>query len=175
MENLKDITPEIVARFNAKLDKALGNGCWLWTGAKTPAGYGKMQYRRRGEFIYAHRLSLLLDGKQPFDSAMALHSCDNPSCVNPAHLRWGTQKENLRQAIQSGRAPHTGRVAGVKNGNAVLTDEIVAQIRNSSESNRILANRFGVGLSTISGVRVGRSWKHIHINEATAFTLSEGE
>ncbi|PTQ64481.1 HNH endonuclease [Sphingomonas sp. PP-CE-3G-477] len=70
--------------------------CWLWNAAKAPRGYGL--FCTKGERILAHRYSLFLaTGELPADK-MALHSCDNPRCVNPKHLRWGTQFDNMQDA-----------------------------------------------------------------------------
>lgn len=74
-------------------DATLGH-CWDWTGARYASGYGKVYSRAAGR--YAHRLSLLLATGRPLTPGMyVLHSCDRPCCVNPAHLREGTPRENL--------------------------------------------------------------------------------
>jgi hypothetical protein len=37
------------------------------------------------------------------DGLHVLHHCDNPPCVNPAHLRLGTPKDNAEDATKRGR------------------------------------------------------------------------
>jgi len=148
----------IQERFWAKVHQTRPGQCWLWSGAKTPAGYGKMAVNRVTR--YAHHLVLEIDGRARPTDAIALHSCDNPGCVNPAHLTWGSQKENMRQAISRGRSPHTGRVAGEKNGNAVLTEEQVAEIRKAVGTHSAVAGRFGVSRSLVQQIRAGTAWRH---------------
>lgn len=134
-------------------------GCILWTGARTPAGYGKMTYLK--QFIYAHHVALLLDDRPRPDGAIALHSCNNPSCVNARHLSWGTQADNMRQAIREGRAPHRGRVAGEKNGNAKLTAHQVEAIRSSDKRLVEIAQEYSISVSLASAIRMRKAWAHI--------------
>lgn len=77
------------------------NGCLEWTGRKTAKGYGQVVVARRD--VRAHRFAYaLVNGPVPA-GMMVLHSCDNPSCVNPDHLRVGTAKDNWRNAIERNR------------------------------------------------------------------------
>jgi hypothetical protein len=69
------------------------SGCWIWLGAVTKSGYGII--RIDGKTKLATHLSLELNGFPRSGSDFALHSCDTPSCVNPDHLRWGSQQENM--------------------------------------------------------------------------------
>jgi hypothetical protein len=78
-----------------------GDGCWLWTGAFS-GDYGQFVYK--GTSRRATHVALLLDERPiPFDGAFARHKCDNRACVNPAHLEWGTQQQNVQDAIARGR------------------------------------------------------------------------
>ena len=67
-------------RFWAKVKMA--DGCWLWTGMKTAAGYG--QLRLHYNKVYAHRFVLSLVGRSVRDDQIVCHHCDTPACVNPA-------------------------------------------------------------------------------------------
>lgn len=68
-------------------------GCWLWTGTTTKAGYG--QVRRNGKAIYAHRAVYeALVGPIP-EGLQIDHLCRVRNCVNPLHLEPVTQRENL--------------------------------------------------------------------------------
>lgn len=53
--------------------------------------------------LLAHRVSYELHHGPIPQGALILHSCDNPGCVNPAHLRAGTQSENILEAFAKGR------------------------------------------------------------------------
>lgn len=73
-----------------------------------------------------------------------------------SNLRWASDAENYAD-----RWRHGTETAGIKNGNAELTDELVTEIRISSESVGRIARRLGLDRSTIYAARVGRSWKHV--------------
>lgn len=142
---------------------AKSDGCWLWTGARAPNGYGRFQIGGKGgPYLGAHRFSYeLAHGPIP-KGMVVMHSCDTPSCVNPAHLSARTPKDNSRDMISKGRK-RTVVPIGVENGMAVLNPEMVREIRaNSEESHAALARRLGVSPSTVRGVRSGRTWSHIN-------------
>jgi hypothetical protein len=88
------------APFCGHIDTTAGpQSCWPWTGYRDKDGYGTYTKGRR-----AHRLACAAEhGPPPFAGARALHSCDNPPCCNPAHLKWGTQKQNVADCIARGR------------------------------------------------------------------------
>lgn len=77
-------------RFWSKVNKT--DGCWLWTGSTISTDYGalKMDGMRR----YAHRASYELSVGPIPDGFLIDHKCGTPRCVNPAHLRLATPKQN---------------------------------------------------------------------------------
>jgi hypothetical protein len=96
-------------RFFAKTEKS--GDCLVWTGSADASGYGEI--RIGGKLYQATHIALELDGRaKPFDGAIALHSCDNPPCVDASHLRWGTQKDNVNDAISRGRMNTSGLCLG---------------------------------------------------------------
>lgn len=98
-------------RFHAKVE-IQPSGCWHWTGARNVQGYGFIADRTgEGRKRRATHISLELDGRpKPDGKPYALHSCDNPQCVNPAHLRWGTAKDNAADMIARGKLNTRGLV-----------------------------------------------------------------
>jgi hypothetical protein len=81
-------------------------GCLVWIGDTYPDGYPRISFHCK-----TRRLTrLVLEAKlnRPMLPGMyALHSCDRPRCVNPSHLREGTQSENIREAFTKGRKTPT--------------------------------------------------------------------
>jgi hypothetical protein len=78
------------------------NPCWEWLGTRNVrSGYGRFWDGRADS--YAHRKSyFLFYGEEPGELDV-LHSCDNPGCVNPAHLRLGTDLDNAQDKRERGR------------------------------------------------------------------------
>lgn len=148
------------ARFEAIAGERPTTGCWVWGGTKKTGGYGVMSHR--GKHHSAHRLAYLIyKGVDPRDQHVC-HTCDNPSCVNPAHLWLGTHQDNMadRKAKGRGRTPQ-----GVEHWKAKLTEAQVKAIRAEGarglKSFTALAHEFGVSRTTISNIIRRKMWDHI--------------
>lgn len=87
-------------RFWKYVDKS--GDCWIWTGARYPAGYGAFGPKGTGA-MGAHRYSWMLAHGEIPDGLSVLHKCDVRCCVNPAHLFLGTQKDNIADMVAKGR------------------------------------------------------------------------
>ena len=92
------IITDLNKRFWAKVNKS--GGCWIWT-AQNVNGYGRIRINKK--LILAHRFVWeMVNGLIPKDLDV-LHSCDNPSCVNPKHLWVGTHQDNMDDRDKKGR------------------------------------------------------------------------
>lgn len=90
-------------KFWPKVAKRGPEDCWLWSAATT-SGYGKLRLPGRGgRTLGAHVISLMLHTGEEAQGRYALHSCDVKLCVNPKHLRWGTQADNIQDAVKRGQ------------------------------------------------------------------------
>lgn len=74
------------------------NGCWVWQRGKFRS-FGHGIYRGRSAHRYAYEQAF---GPIP-KGMLVCHSCDNPPCVNPAHLWLGTNLDNMRDMVAKGR------------------------------------------------------------------------
>lgn len=137
------MTDDLQRKFEANVERGDADECWPWSGSTQSSGYP--QLRHDGTMRLAHRVALELDGRPPGDD-YALHTCDNPVCVNPAHLYVGDAADNLADARERGRWDSGETPSGEDNPNAKLTDEQVAEMRRDYEdaSQRELAEKYGV-------------------------------
>jgi hypothetical protein len=83
----------IFTRFWEKVDRRGLDECWEWIGAISTSGYGHIFWE--GKIIDAHRVSYVLAYGEIPENMMILHNCNNKLCVNPNHLRTGTQSDNM--------------------------------------------------------------------------------
>lgn len=145
-------------RFFAKVRSAIGAGCWEWPGSRTPLGYGLIW--SSGRTLLAHRVSWELHNNEIIPEGMiVLHSCDNPACVNPAHLSIGRMADNSEDMKAKGR-----QARGAKIPTAVLDETAVRAIRSlrvGGIPTRNLAAMFGVSQTTVCQVLSGKTWKHV--------------
>lgn len=186
------------ARFWAKVDRS--GECWVWTGYRDAGGYGR--FRFKGAPKRAHRvLWLLTNGAIP-DGLHVLHSCDNPPCVNPAHLRLGTNNDNRADMVSKGRQAcgdrhmsrtrpecvargerhpsrtHPEKLArGEAVGGAKLTADDVREIRRraAAETQLAIGRAFGISRSNVSDIIHRVTWAHVVDAELEeAARLAEG-
>lgn len=133
------------------LAKEDDNGCWIWQGSCKVRDYGSFSVDGKHEL--AHRVSyLLFKGVIP-EGMSVRHTCDVPLCINPTHLEIGTHKDNMLDRSIRGR-----------HGMAKLTVEEVTVIKHDLAleiSCSQLAEAYGVGRTTISDIKHGRTWVHV--------------
>jgi len=184
---IADIADKDKERFWKTVEVSESSACWVWKGRKTPSNYGL--FGVNGRDYRANRIALLLSTGELDEELFAIHSCDNPPCCNPAHIRAGTHMDNMRDKCARSRCPsgashhfhlHPERVArgkrsgkytkpektprGESHGCSKLTELQVIEIRQRSdagEKGRYLAGCFNVTEGTISEVVLRKTWTHI--------------
>lgn len=87
-------------------------GDGVFTEEKCVEAPGHGSYHRRGSIRVAgdkvypvsqHRMAYELYYGPILDGLVVRHTCDNPPCVNPLHLKVGTYADNTRDAMERGR------------------------------------------------------------------------
>lgn len=148
----------MIERFWAKVDRSAGKqSCWPWIAGRLPSGYG--QFNLRGRTELAHRVAWALTWFEVPDGLCVMHRCDNPPCVNPAHLRLGSSLDNNLDAKRKQRNARGERIRGSK-----LTPDDVLHIRIWSKAGHRqtdIAVAYGVSQQAISYIERGLTWKHI--------------
>lgn len=138
-----------VRRFMEKV-KLAENGCWEWTGSVNWAGYGHFDFH---SIRSAHRFSYYIFKGELSEGMEVCHSCDNPKCVNPAHLWLGTRSENIRDAAIKGRT-NTVRLSPAD----VRT---IRELHDSGAPTDDIAQRYGMSKDTVQDIVSRRTWDHI--------------
>jgi hypothetical protein len=144
-----------------RIELGAPSGCWLWSGAQIPEGYGSVQVG--GNVRLAHRLAYeCANGQGTASGLYVRHKCDTPACINPAHLIVGTPAENSHDAVSRGRMAKGELVGGSR-----LTESDVRAIRaayvpHSKEASQYaLARRYGVEQTTIRRLLLRKTWRHV--------------
>lgn len=128
-------------------------GCLIWSGAKTPKGYGVVSDGQ--SLFYVHRVAYEVAKEAP-GTRLVCHRCDTPSCAEPSHLFAGSAALNSADMVAKGRS-----AKGEASGQAKLTVAAVLDIRSSSAPLSTLADRYGVSRGAISHVRRRTTWAHV--------------
>lgn len=125
------------------------SGCWEWTKFRNKDGYGSIGLAGRA-VARAHRVSWMLHFGEIPAGMHVLHRCDNPPCINPAHLFLGTPADNSRDKVAKGRA---ARNRGEKNGFSKLKRadvEWALDARSKGMTQQQIADRIGVSQVRVS-------------------------
>lgn len=147
-------------RFWAKVRKGGPDECWPWLAGLDGHGYGAIKDGR--SVLVASRVAWMIHtgaSEMPPRHLDVMHSCDNPPCVNPAHLSLGTRLQNMADAVSKGRQARGERLPQSK-----VTEAVVRAIRArlaSGERVRDVASALNVSKKIVIDVRRRRTWKHV--------------
>lgn len=148
---------DLETRFMGFVEKT--DSCWIWKGSKDKRGYGRISIHNKPHL--AHRVSYILF--KSFPDFEILHSCDNPSCVNPEHLTDATHYQNMKEAVERNRfKPPCLR--GIEHSQSRLTDGDVLEIRrlfSEGKSGNFIAKKFNISRSNTYAIRDRKTWTHI--------------
>ena len=108
-------------------------------------------------YCRAHNLTL-----SDIEGFVVMHTCDNPACVNPAHLKLGTQGMNVRDMWEKGRQGVEG-MPGSKHPMAKINEDDVRWMRTEGKRMKLwqLAAKYGISVPSVSMIMNGRTWKHV--------------
>ena len=154
LQHIKDRTEEV-------------GECWIWQQGLTN-GYPSMKVKGCGCKL-VRRIAVALDGRQASPRQPVTVTCNEPLCVNPAHLKPSSNQAVAKKAGAAGAFSTKARCAKIAaakraSGSAMLNMEKAREIRSSEESGPKLAERYGVNVSLIKSIRAGRVWKEYSKN-----------
>jgi DNA-binding XRE family transcriptional regulator len=155
-KNTKDWTPEMFLVAKEKIKKCSSEddktGCWIWNQTLTKAGYGRISVCGKRRLAHIVSCEAKYGYKQP-DGQVTRHLCDNKSCVNPDHLEFGSQYQNIIDTIISNKD------------NRFRTEEIVKDIRNTHNKDGLTreerAKKYNLSLCTMNNIEKRKTYKHI--------------
>ena len=124
------------------------NGCWNNVShAVDKDGYGKIQYHKK--YYRIHRLIYELENNiELLPHEIVMHTCDNPRCFNPSHLKLGTSQDNMQDKINKNR-----QAKNEQHGRHKLTDEQVIEIYKASGSQQSIADKYNVSQNLVSKIK----------------------
>ena len=148
--------------FWSRVDKHDPGECWTWLRYINDSGYGVTTTKNNRHIRASHIAYELTYGPLP-EGFIVCHKCDNPACVNPAHLFAGTHTDNVCDMDNKGRrvnAPQHGESHGMSK----LTADKVVEIRRlaaSGISNAELGRRFDISDTHVWRIVTRQSWSHL--------------
>ena len=146
-------------RFWEKVDVRSPSECWEWTASRNPRGDGQISYGNK--ILRAHRVSYELNKGVIPEGMQVLHACHNRGCVNPKHIRLGTNADNMIDMAKANRS-----------GVSKLSLKEVAAIREVRKRHSYcnsgitvwLAEWFGLSQPQVSAICTGRKRRHTNAN-----------
>lgn len=155
---------DLESRFWSKVDRS--GACWLWNASRTTAGYGGIRAGRRGSpLLMAHRVSFALHNGPIPGGHEVCHVCDNPPCVNPAHLFLGSHTDNMRDMTEKGRRRDDATLPrGSAHHSAVLDEAAVVELRRRRKDGATYGELMalsGLSKSSVASLVNYETWRHV--------------
>jgi DNA-binding CsgD family transcriptional regulator len=108
-----------IQRFMAKVEQ--GSNCWQWKGAMRGSRQKRGCFWGGKKNVDAARWMFSYSNPDvSIEGLVVRHTCDNPLCVNPAHLIVGTQADNVSDMWERGRANLDAIRQGAAKGRAMI-------------------------------------------------------
>jgi hypothetical protein len=130
--------------------------CLIWPFCKSSKGYGRI-WNAGKEVVVSRYVCELVHGSPPTPEHEAAHSCGNgdEGCVSPSHLSWKTSAGNAADKLS-----HGTHIRGERHASAKLTENEALAIMalKGADTQRNLAERFGVSRQAISKIHTGHNW-----------------
>lgn len=140
--------PPTIERLLSRIEHV--NECWIYTGAKGSQGYGKLSHN--GKAMDAHRVSWLVHNGDIPVGIVVMHICDVKACVNPTHLKLGTQADNIKDMHTKRRHAHGKSLSdSIKKG---WTYE-----KRKEHSHRLIQSKLDKRLKMAKSAGVPLDWK----------------
>lgn len=135
--------------------------CWRFQRSRK-AAYGRFSFN--GTKIQAHRAAYLATHGEIPDGLLVLHRCNNPKCINPEHLKIGTQVENMADRSRAGRHwlqknPELSSIHKLNAENAILTRDVILGIfamRREGKTHEAIASSYGCSRASVSYALSGK-------------------
>jgi len=145
-------------RFWSKADVRGTDDCWEWQASKNKVGYG--QFWLSGYYEKAHRVAFFISNEGKQVKKFVLHTCDNPSCVNPNHLYEGSQANNMNDMYRRNSTTYS---KGKLNEECVKVIKWMLKYKYKRGLVNKLAELHKVRHTTISEIKNNHTWAHITI------------
>ncbi len=139
------------------------NGCWIWKGAKSGSPSKNIRYgyiNIDGKARRVHRVFYELYYNADIKGKTLMHSCDNPSCINPEHIFVGTPQDNMDDMINKGRDRHPRGEANKSKLNEKDIFEI-KEMREQGETFVAIAKEFDISATHARNIVNNKKWKHV--------------
>jgi hypothetical protein len=150
----------VVERFWPKVAITEPSECWEWQASRDALGYGYFRVVHGDTMKRAHRVAWELTHGPIPDEMLVCHTCDNPPCVNPAHLFLGDNAANCADKVAKNRQAKTPPHWGESSPGAKVSTEAVRQIRAryaaGGISQRELGEEYGIGQTHVGRIISGK-------------------